>query len=551
MVRQNPLHRPPNPNIGDMPKVPSQQILTLLNNGRSNVYRIRARCHGDGARDDEQVQVRQSQYPLIHGKKRHRSKKATSRRAPAFLRIFPRAVHHIYMAAQRNDPCPCGSGRKYKKCCAAAGASWQAHNNRGVSCQANGKLDDAAACFRLALLAEPNCSPAHHNLGLVYRQQGRLEEAGDSFGRAAATDPANAGAWYNLGLVRYSQRRMEEAAEAFRHAATYSPRSPEPYNNLGAALLDIGCVEESMANFARALELDPNYADAYSNLGAALKRLGRLEEAETCFRGAIALNPGSAQSQYNLGLACKNLGRREEAIESFSRALAVDPGHQAARYFLDALTGARTPSATPAELVADLFDGYADRFDAHLQEDLQYQTPKLLREEFGRFGVAGGLDILDLGCGTGLAGIAFRDMAASLTGVDLSPRMIQKAHQHGIYQDLRVEDVLTALRRERRRFDLVIAADVFVYIGDLEQVFAACGNALRPGGWFLFSIESADGGEYQLSPSGRFQHTRAYIEALAGRHAFAVKTRHPAALRLEGGQPVEGELFLLRADAPG
>src|SRR5690606_25849867 len=153
-------------------------------------------------------------------------------------------------------------------------------------------------------------------------------------------------------------------------------------------------------------------------------------------------------------------------------------------YKLAALRGDPAPESAPAEYVAGLFDQYAEEFDAHLTGELGYQTPQRLREPFdGLAGGATGLRVLDLGCGTGLSGLVFRDCAAHLAGVDLSPRMLDKARGRGIYDELHCADLVQALERPGPDWDLMLAADVFVYLGDLGAVLRAAARALRPGGW--------------------------------------------------------------------
>ncbi|MBI3709312.1 MAG: methyltransferase domain-containing protein, partial [Proteobacteria bacterium] len=236
----------------------------------------------------------------------------------------------------------------------------------------------------------------------------------------------------------------------------------------------------------------------------------------------------------------------DEAAAAYRAALRLDPDHVHARFYLQAATGAAGAAAMPAALVAALFDGYADRFDAHVQNVLAYRMPALLRQAYADAGGSGPADILDLGCGTGLCGVAFADLARRLVGVDLSPVMVAKARQRGLYTELYAEDMLVTLRREAGAYDLVIAADVFVYVGDLEPVAAAARAALRPAGWFLFSTELGEGDVYRLRPSGRFAHGPGYLHSLATRHGLQMVQTQTVDLRLDSGRPVRGTFNVLR-----
>jgi predicted TPR repeat methyltransferase len=150
------------------------------------------------------------------------------------------------------------------------------------------------------------------------------------------------------------------------------------------------------------------------------------------------------------------------------------------------------------------------------------------------------LSILDLGCGTGLAGAAFKPMAARLDGVDLSPAMIAKARTRGIYDELQVADLETALVAPGPDYDLILAADTLVYLGDLCRVFESAHARLCRDGYFLFTVEKASGADFELGPKRRWRHSEAYLRGLAAANGFGVAGLVAAEPRHEAGQPVEG-----------
>ena len=162
-----------------------------------------------------------------------------------------------------------------------------------------------------------------------------------------------------------------------------------------------------------------------------------------------------------------------------------------------------------------------------------------------------GLNVIDLGCGTGLCGPLFRNIAARLVGVDLSSRMLEKARERHVYDELREADIIDALQNSANAFDLVLAADVFVYVGDLAPVFAACNKASRQGGLFAFSVESVESGNYVLRASGRYGHSLCYIRELAGKHGFDIATVRETMIRKEGQQPIPGHVFVLNKKPDG
>ena len=146
--------------------------------------------------------------------------------------------------------------------------------------------------------------------------------------------------------------------------------------------------------------------------------------------------------------------------------------------------------------------------------------------------------MLDLGCGTGLSGAAFKDLAARLDGIDLSPAMIEKARARGIYDSLAVADIERGLAAEA--FDLIIAADTLVYLGDLEATMQGVARALKADGFFLFTVEKKEGEGFELGPKRRWRHSEAYLRALARADGLEIVGLLACSPRTEGGLPVEG-----------
>ena len=208
----------------------------------------------------------------------------------------------------------------------------------------------------------------------------------------------------------------------------------------------------------------------------------------------------------------------------------------------------KAPATAPAAYVTGLFDNYADEFDSHLVGALRYQAHRQLVDQLvatcggdARFESA-----LDLGCGTGLCGPLVRPVVARLTGVDLSSRMLDKARELAVYDRLAHADIVEFLAGSEERFDLVLAADVFIYVGDLEPVFARLERAMAEG-VFCFSVESldGDGAGLRLLPSLRYAHSEAYLERLASQHGFQVVAMKHAPVREEQGQVIEGLYVIL------
>jgi predicted O-linked N-acetylglucosamine transferase (SPINDLY family) len=233
------------------------------------------------------------------------------------------------MKPGRNDPCPCGSGRKYKQCCGAEGRAPTAAANVPQMLQSafayhrGGQLQQAEALYRQALAAQPSNPDALHLLGVLSQQSGRSADAVELIGRAVAVNPAFPQACFNLGVALKSLGRVEEAAAAYQQAIALQPDYAEAHDNLGNALTELGRDEEAAACYRHALAVNPASAITHNNLGIALKSLGRLDEAVACFRQATALKPDYANAYYNLGNAWKQMGLLADAVAAYQRAVAL------------------------------------------------------------------------------------------------------------------------------------------------------------------------------------------------------------------------------------
>ena len=286
-----------------------------------------------------------------------------------------------------------------------------------------------------------------------------------------------------------------------------------------------------------AATLEPRSAPIALAYGEALMRAAHLPEAIAEFQRALRLDYTLADARFALGLAWLEAGEPDKALEAFSHLEADD--EVAPKIALAQAMKAR--SRFDAGYVRHLFDQFAADYDSRMTGQLAYRAPAILRELAdlvmpGRTGLA----VLDLGCGTGLAGAAFKDLAARLDGVDLSPAMVEKARALGIYGHLAVADLETALAEGGDAYDLLLAADTLVYLGDLAPVFEAVRGRLSPGGYFLFTVEQAQGTGFELGPKRRWRHSETYLRNLAEKSGFGLSGFVAAAPRREANVPVEG-----------
>ncbi|MFO0965140.1 MAG: tetratricopeptide repeat protein [Gemmataceae bacterium] len=417
-------------------------------------------------------------------------------------------------------------------------------NEEGVALMRQGRLEEARARWDESL-RWGELPEVDNNLGFLHSCLGDLDQAIRFFARALALRPRYPEALNNLGIALFQTGRPDEAERAFREAIAESPRYAEALNNLGSLLLHQGRAAEAAACYRASLEARGDNAETWSNLGVALKDIGAGEEAIECWRRSLAYNAGDANVHRNLGTFLSQRGRLAEALDCYQQVAALRPDDAGVRFVVEALRGAGGVTQMPADYVTQLFDSYAAHFDKDLVDRLGYRGPALLKAVLSPAPPRHSLDILDLGCGTGLCGAAFRDWAKRLVGVDLSPRMLAEAQRRGVYDELIEEELLTTLRQAEGAFDLILAGDVLVYLGDLRPLFEAARRALRPGGRFAFTIELAEGSGYRLLASVRFAHGLEYVRRRAAAAGFEELRQESIVIRLEDGLPLAGLVMAL------
>ena len=358
----------------------------------------------------------------------------------------------------------------------------------------------------------------------------------------------SAEAYSNQGNMFKEHGRLDEAIESYRLALAINPDYAEAYGDLGVVFKEQGKLDKAIANYRQALALKPDYAKAYINLGVVFHEGGILDEAAANYRRALAIKSDYVAAHFNLGALHMSLGQTEEALLSFRRAIAYKPDLAPAAHMIAVLEGTTTQSA-PHDYIKNLFNHYAKNFENHLLHKLEYTTPQVLFQRFRSLFAHDTRRIaqaIDLGCGTGLSGELFREIADHLIGVDLSDKMLEIASHKGVYNELHQGDIVTFLNESRELYDLFLATDVFVYVGELERVFNAIKERCLPGAYFAFSTEWSDGVEFVLQKSARYAHSRDYIKSLCHHFGFRIALCEAINLRKDHDQWVLGDIFILQ-----
>jgi predicted TPR repeat methyltransferase len=283
-------------------------------------------------------------------------------------------------------------------------------------------------------------------------------------------------------------------------------------------------------------------------MGKLFEKLKKHNEALSHFKRAIELNPNNIEALTFTGVAFQKLGQLEAAAAAFNDVLVIDPENAQATFLLATVQDTAPPAKPDSDYVKRLFDEFADTFDKSLT-DVEYNAPEQLIELAKQFSPNANADqdILDIGCGTGLTGLKFKPLAKTLKGIDISPRMLSAAKERGIYDELEENEIITALVRHQNDTDIIVSADTFPYLGDLESVFLSVASALRDNGLFLFTVETHSSDEdYLLGQTARYSHSRQYINDLAKRREFKVLACNDTVYRKESGNDVNGLIVALR-----
>ena len=432
----------------------------------------------------------------------------------------------------------------------------------GLSSLMQERAADALAYFEGAMRTDRVNPNLHFMAGLAHGKLGRIDDAIAAYRRALQYQPEFVEARANLAYLLEHSGKIDEAAECYRRALVLAPNEWTALNRLGHCERLMGQPNSSLATLEKALAINPRSAPTLNEVALTLLQLDRPEDAIAKLREAVGVDPTFAAGWANL---CKLLYVRHleavqaaeaagtampdpaPVVECFDKLLEFDPSNVEFKYLRDGLAGVRL-DRPPDAYVETFFDRFAPRFEERLLGELGYSAPEIV----GRFlapwlASRGNLRVADLGCGTGLSGGLARPHAASLTGVDLSGRMLEIARTRNLYDELVREEIGDWLARQAAQsLDLVLALDVFIYVGELDRVLQAASAALASEGRFVFTIEElAGGGDFKLLHAGRYAHAPEYVMAAAQRAGFRGVQSEPFDIRVEAGRPVAARIYAL------
>jgi predicted TPR repeat methyltransferase len=460
--------------------------------------------------------------------------------------------------------------------------------NYGTALDSAGRWSEATRCLERSLSLSRRQADVWTLLGLVRKKLKDFLGAETAFRVALHLEPKSAATWQCLAVLQTEQREYDDAIRCFEMAQASTEPNAVIEANLGKLYLMMGRVEEACPACDRAFSMDPANV-AYRELRGKAHFLRDLiggapvDEAVERYRRCLVPVAGLSDKEL-LEFAFGHLsgfGHAEAAKRVGKKYVDLRPESKTVQYLMHAIDGDASLGRSPADYVVEYFDSFASGFDDKLVRVLGYAVPgklvdaiRQVRAQVGapagtpvgvRVGVPVGVNdpqqeafakVLDAGCGTGLCGLLLRPMAKSLTGVDLSTKMLEQAAARGVYDELVCEELAGYLNRSEAQFDCIVAADVLIYIGDMRELFEAAKKAIKPGGLFAFSTEllsaelvgtesrAAEG--YTILPSGRFAHSPSYVRESGATAGFDECFCSKTTIRLEAGKPATGNLFVFR-----
>ena len=410
------------------------------------------------------------------------------------------------------------------------------------------KYDQAITFFERALTINPNDFQTLSNMGSSLIEIKKHDKAESYFKKSLAINENQPDALSNYGLLLQLNAELDQAIALHNKALLLAPENITILYNLAYALIEKGEYQTSLNTYQKLIDIFPNHSRALCDIAYIYGKLNQHKTSLPFLERAKLIAPNDAHVHLSLGNTYKLIGNLKEAEVSLKEAIRLDPDYQAAKYHLATISGDMSMTSSPDKYVEDLFDGYAETFDSHLIDKLKYKTPELIADMVKKhIDSTQKYKILDLGCGTGLAGIHLMNISDYMVGIDLSSKMLKKAEKRNIYNELVISGIDQYFETHDFQPNIVVSADVFVYIGDISKIFKDVSKSLQDNGVFVFSTEDTqETDQFILKDSGRFAHNEGYIRSLADSNSLNLIDSQKTIIRYDAEKPIHGQVYLLR-----
>ena len=341
---------------------------------------------------------------------------------------------------------------------------------------------------------------------------------------------------------------FNKAISTYEEAISIQPGYVEAYYNLGNLYHQMGELDKAVRNFKKVVALDPDYSKVHPNktlLVIYFFSKGEINNALETLQTWIKSNPDDALLFNMMGGCYLSLREFKMSIQSYEKALELKPDYAIPQHMINSLKG-HTSKSPPKEYVKNLFDDYAERFNDSLVQGLQYKLPFVIKDLIQNISSKSKFaKTIDLGCGTGLSGNGLSEISEHLSGIDISENMISKADELDVYDNLYTGDIVEVLNAVQENFDLFVALDVLIYVGDVESIFKTVHKYSNPESIFVFSTEIQEESGYSLLSSSRYSHSDSYIMNQASGKFVLIKSKDTV-LRKEGNNLIHGKIYFFK-----
>jgi predicted TPR repeat methyltransferase len=420
--------------------------------------------------------------------------------------------------------------------------------------------------------------------GLSKQKEMNYEAAEDFYKRALRYNPLHLDANYLLGTLYAERKDFTKALKYLRQAFEINPRSHLILNNLGNIYQMSGQYDKAIMSYQQALKIHPNMPEVLNNLGNIYKRRDQFSEAENYYRRALMLKPDLVEIHFNLGSVLCSLRKFGEAIDNFRKVLELSPGYAAAyermgvcyaelgepdlaiqnfNHYLELgagdigevglwlakLNAGDMPQRYPESVMLDTYEKRAANWDTDFQQPgKEFFGPGHVREILERLRLPKErqLDVLDVGCGTGVCGEYLRSYSRYLEGVDLSPHMLEQARKKGVYDKLECAEATAFMQGCKQKFDLLVASGVLILFGELSPVFRAAADLLKPGGVFVFTLYRSETEAVMVRHNLHFAHSGNYLKETAQGAGLHTEILEQNIHEFQNGEPQPGWIVALR-----
>lgn len=457
--------------------------------------------------------------------------------------------------------------------------------NMGSLNYAMERFDLAVSFFERAHQIDPNQTDALFNLGICYFKDNRYKEAIKPLSHLIEIDSKYPKAilllaqaytaneqskeaiplleklilversfqvLHQLGCAYLKEDEHSQALKQFEAAYDLEPFNIENCHNIAIIHFHAGRLEPAIQHWYQIIAQDAHNIDALYNIGVAYQYMGRFQESQSFFEQIINLDSNHFNALFNLGTIYLKIGNHKKALEYYHYAERINSNDAQLRFLIAALENNTDCEykACPVEYVENLFNQYANSYDQHVQKVLKYQGHEVLinaLEAVTEIKKESINTIIDLGCGTGMAGAYLKSWTSKLIGIDCSENMILHAKKTSYYDQLIVAPIPTGIASDLQ-CELFYIADTLPYFGDIKDLFYQLKQHLIQGGLIVFSVEKFAGNEklnYKLNKSGRFQHNIDYIKSTLKGCEFNILYENEAVIRHEHNNPVKFGIFVV------